>query len=241
MEEVVKYRRISKIAITPPPAALKFTQIQGGSAVRAPSVGPPSFPSHPTWWSRTGPRQGRGPWSDQRTSRARTGAEGGSDSPRDAKEQRLLSFSNRGVGSSAILVWTPDGGLHLLGLLTNDLVRPVGPRPPGDLTDQGLCVRAHALGVYTPPRPGPFSLCPLSSSQKKAGIHQQQGLSPFPCSPPGENLLPLGQEHAPAFIPRPPPLTRFLSPSGPSVPTWRGCAFYSVWFQPIRNHLSLSL
>ena len=55
-----------------------------------------------------------------------------------------------------------------LGLSLSDLVQPAGPRPPGDLTSQGPCVRVRA---HIPrPAPGPFSLRGVSPSQRKAGV-----------------------------------------------------------------------
>lgn len=176
-----KYSSVRKVTVTLCPATLRTAQILGGSKVYArPSAPPPR--GH-----RAGPSQGRGPQPKGRTFNPRTGAKRGPTALAvpTSKAAEFLQPRRR-------LFWhlglAPSGGMCLLGLLPGDLVRPVGPCPPGT---QG--VRACVPGVHTPPGPRRAGL-PSSSL-----LFPEEGRSPpatRPSSPrpltPGETLQPSG-------------------------------------------------
>lgn len=181
--------RIRKMTSTPPPETPEIADAGRRGSLRTarhpaqgtPRPGPCRRP--PKWASRTrqsgtGSRAGRGLRPDGcRTSRARTAATQGSDSPRAAGKQ------GSSVSPATMLAPPPPRFGHLvgeapLGLSLSDLVQLAGPRPPGDLTSQGPCVRVRA---HIPrPAPGPFSL-----------RGRQESLAARPT--PGENLPASGQ------------------------------------------------
>lgn len=184
----------------------------------------PSAPRGPaTTGHRAGPSQGRGPQPEGRTFNPTTGAKRGSNSS--------TSKATEFLQPRRCLLW--HLGWHLVAGGTYLACYPVTWCGQWGHAHRGPKASGYVHLGCTPPQAhtGPVSLHPLSSSQRKAGAHLQQGPpllahSPLgrPCSHQGRDMHQLLYPDRPLY---PGPL---LTSSHPlrSVPTGGAVVFCSA-------------